>query len=229
VGREDADNQPFMDQMNAATAAALRQLGQWRGFAAKEVLSRQGEPGKSVLIVDSGVVKVTVAAAAGEEVVAGFYGRGELLGEVSALRGTRRSATVTGHCAGGLIEIPGDAFREFVWRHELFLVVLATAGQRLRRADMHRLSYAGDGVPSRVGSTLLDWAQRYGRLTDSGTEIDLRVSRHELAQVVLASEKTVDNVLTTLTRAGLITTGRRRFVVLDAAGLHRWVHDRARS
>jgi len=227
--RGGAASQPFMDHLDAAAGAELRRLGQWQEFRADQMLSRQGEPGTGVLLIDSGVVKVTVAATAGEEVVAGFYGRGELLGEVSALRRTRRSATVTGHRPGGLIQVPADTFRGFVWQHELFLVVLATASERLRRADMHRLSYAGHGVPRRVGSTLLDWAQRYGRFTDGGTEIDLRVSRRELAQVVLASEKTVDNVLTVLTRAGLIRTGRRRFVVVDAAGLHQWVHERARS
>lgn len=134
--------------------------------------------------------------------MAGFYGPGELLGEVSALRGTPRSATVTGRQPGGAIQVAASVFRDFVWSHELFVVVLATAGQRLRRADLHRLSYAGDDVASRVAWTLLDWAQRYGRITATGTEIDLRVSRHELAQVVIASEKTVDNVLITLTRPG---------------------------
>jgi hypothetical protein len=48
-----AESQPFMEQLDAATAAELRRLGQWSGFRAEQVLTRQGEPGDAVLIVDS--------------------------------------------------------------------------------------------------------------------------------------------------------------------------------
>jgi CRP-like cAMP-binding protein len=228
-GLHGRDGRPFIDHLDAATAGELRKLGQWRAFRAGQVLTRHGEPGKEALLVDSGIVKVTVTSPAGDEVVLGFRGRGELLGEVSALRGTTRSATVTGHQPGGVIEIAAPVFRRFIWlRPELFAVLLNAASQRLRQSDLHRLSYASDNVSRRVASTLLVWAHDHGRITEVGTEITLRASRRELAQWVIASEKTVDSVLADLTRAGLIRTGRRQFIVLDAAGLHRWVHDRER-
>jgi len=222
-------SQAFIGQLDAATARDLRGIGHWRAFRAGQVLTRHGEAGQAALIVDSGLVKVTMTSPTGDEVVLGFRGRGELLGEISALRGTARSATVTGHQAGGVIEIAATAFREFVWhRPELFAVLLNAASQRLRQADLLRLSYASGSVACRVGLALLEWAHDHGRITETGTEIILRASRRELAQWVIASEKTVDSALTELTRAGLIRTGRRRFVVVDAAGLHRWVHERER-
>lgn len=218
----------FFDRLDTATVQQLRRLGRQWDFATQQVLTRQGEPGDAVLIIDSGVVKVSVSSAEGDEVLLGLYGRGELLGEVSALTGACRSATVTGHLPGVATEIEAGRFRDFLeGRPDLLAAVLTPAAQRLRRADLHRLSYAGTDVGGRVASTLLEWANRHGTVADEGVVIAIRASRRELAQAVAASEKTVDDVLTLLTRARLVSTGRRRFVVLDMAGLHRWLHDRS--
>jgi CRP/FNR family transcriptional regulator, cyclic AMP receptor protein len=77
---------------------------------------------------------------------------------------------------------------------------------------------AEEDVTGRVVATLLSWAAEYGHATAEGVLIGLRASRRELAQVVGASEKSVDDVLTTLRRVGLVRTGRRRFVVCNAEG-----------
>lgn len=226
----DDDDRTFLDSLDRATTAGLVGLGRTRTFRGQEVLSRQGEPGDTVLIVLSGLVKVAVSSAAGDEVLLGIYGRGELLGEVSALSRAARSATVTGHAPGAVVEIPAARFRVFVAeRPHLLGAVLAPAAQRLRRADRHRLSYAGTDVGGRVASTLLGWAERHGEDSDEGVVIGVPASRRELAQAVAASEKTVDDVLTILSRAGLVRTGRRRFVLVDTDGLRRWRDDRTDS
>jgi CRP/FNR family transcriptional regulator, cyclic AMP receptor protein len=226
---DHVSDQPFIDRLEPGLAGELRRLGRWRPFSIGETLTKEGESGHTALIIDSGLVKVTTRSAPGDEVLLAFRGRGELLGEMSALRGTARSATATGHQRGGVIELAADTFQRFVWaRPQLFAALLDGTSQRLRRSDLQRLSYATNDVGTRVGLALLDWAQDHGKLTEAGTEITLRASRRELAQWVVASEKTVDHVLTQLTRAGLVSTGRRRFVVLDPLGLHEWTRGRGR-
>lgn len=221
-------DRPFVDRLDRRTAGELRGLGRRREFREQQVISRQGDRGDAILIIDSGLVKVSVASPEGKEVLLGLYGRGELLGEVSALQGTPRSATVTGHVPGTLTEITAARFGRFVTeRPEILGAVLAPAAQRLRKADMDRLSYVGTDVGGRVAVTLLLWAEQYGTPSREGIVIGVRASRRELAQAVAASEKTVDDVLTLLSRARLIRTGRRRFVLLDVDALSRWVHDRA--
>jgi CRP/FNR family transcriptional regulator, cyclic AMP receptor protein len=228
--RPPDNDRTFLDCLDPVMADRLVRLGRARAFRSEEILSRQGEPGDAVLIVLSGLVKVAVSSVDGDEVLLGIYGHGELLGEVSALHQAARSTTVTGHLPGEVVEIAATRFRAFVAeRPELLGAVLAPAAQRLRRADLHRLSYAGTDVGGRVVFTLLDWAERYGTTSEEGVVLGVRASRRELAQAVAASEKTVDDVLTVLSRARLIRTGRRRFVLLDTAGLRRWLRDRTAS
>lgn len=219
----DTGYRPFLDHLDPPSRAELYQRSRRDDFAADQIISHQGDVGDTAMIVDAGLVKVTVSSASGTEVLLGLYGRGELLGETSALHGCRRSATVVGHLPGRMLHIPARAFRTFLTTQPaLFGAVLATSASRLRHADHHRLSLAGHDVSARVAATLLSWAHQYGRRTDEGIEIGLRTSRRELAQSVVASEKTVDDVLTELRRAGVLRTGRRRFVVRDHAALARW-------
>ncbi|GAA3604437.1 hypothetical protein GCM10022223_20090 [Kineosporia mesophila] len=134
-----------------------------------------------------------------------------------------------GHEGGTLLKIPAPKFRQSALANpEMLIAMLAVVGRRLYQSDIQRLSYVSQDVPYRTASTLLQWAAQYGVETQEGIRIQLRTSRRELSQVVAASEKSVDDVLTILRRAGLVVTARRLFVVTDVAGLRRWLSERAR-
>lgn len=214
---------PFLDYLSAPAREQLYGQARRRPFGADELLSLQGDDADGALVVDSGIVKVTVSSANGSEVLLGLFGRGHLLGEMSTLQSTPRSATVVGHVPGVVLQISKQAFRSLLdAQPDLIGFVLAGANQRLLEADRHRLAYAAKDVSQRVALTLISWAREYGRADAHGIQIGLRASRRELAQIVVASEKSVDAALTSLSRAGLVRTGRRRFVVCDLAGLESW-------
>jgi CRP/FNR family transcriptional regulator, cyclic AMP receptor protein len=203
-------------------------LGREQAFRAQEIVSHQGSSPDTVFLLLSGVVKITALSSRGHEVILGFRAMGELLGEYSALHGLPRSGNVVGHDAGTLLRIPARRFRQCAFAHsEILAALLAVLGHRLQQSDIHRVSYAAHDVPYRTAATLLDWAVRYGVDSQDGVRIGLRVTRRELSQVVVASEKSVDDVLTMLRRAGLITTGRRLLVVTEIDRLRLWLKQRS--
>jgi CRP/FNR family transcriptional regulator, cyclic AMP receptor protein len=223
----NADALTFIGQLPPVVADAVASLGREQPFKAQEIVSHQGSPPDSVFLITSGIVKVTALSLSGREVILGFRAAGELLGEYSALHGSPRSGNVVGHEAGALLRISAQRFRQCAFAHpEIFAAMLTVSGQRLHQSDIHRVSYAAHDVPYRTAATLLDWATRYGVDTQDGVRIRLRVSRRELAQVIAASEKSVDDVLTTLRRSGLVTTGRRLLVVSDIERLRHWLRER---
>lgn len=180
------------------------------------------EPG-NVFLVESGSVKVYMISAEGTELILGFCGAGDLLCETSALEEIPRSTCGTGRLDGMVTEIPGAAFRSFVRNHpEAMSHVLSVVRHRLRDSDQERLSYASDSVGARVSRKLLSWAITYGKSEQGGKVVVRGFSRRELAQSVAAAEKTVDDVLVSLTAAGLISTGRLQFVLHDPSRLLSW-------
>ena len=84
------------DPLAPLQEVALRRIaasGVVRQFPKQTVLIHEGDVGDSLYIIVSGKVKVYASSAAGREVVLGFRGAGEYVGEMS-LDGSPRSASV---------------------------------------------------------------------------------------------------------------------------------------
>jgi CRP/FNR family transcriptional regulator, cyclic AMP receptor protein len=222
-GAFDRSAGPFAHRLTTAALEELRGAGHIRSFGVGQILFLDGERADDVFLIESGLVKVYVSSEDGVELILGLYGPGELLGEMAATGDGVRSATGMGHTAGAVLQVSGLRFRALLAAHPTIMsCVLSVVQQRLRTADRDRLSFLSDGVAARVANKLLYWAQNFGDVYEDGSIVITRFSRRELAQSVAASEKTVDDALSVLHGAGLINTGRRRFVVLDAPRLQQW-------
>src|SRR3954471_8594774 len=117
---------------------SLRKIGQSRWFTRGRYLIRPGAPSDDVLLIESGAVKVVLGAANGTESILGFYGAGELIGEMGVMSGRPRSASVIAHVDGSALHVPAKASRDLVEAdRQVLLLVNDTLERRLRSAD-HR-------------------------------------------------------------------------------------------
>ena len=85
-----------------------------RMHAGGEQIVRQGEPGASLYIVESGSAEVRYRGADGVEQQLAVFGPGDFFGEMSLLTGATRSATVTMLEEGRLIEIGKEMVEQFL-------------------------------------------------------------------------------------------------------------------
>src|SRR5919206_2602312 len=132
-------------------------------FGPGEVVFREGEPSRAVLLVHEGEVEVAKAGGA-VEVLLGAVGPGEFVGEMGVVEGRPRSATVRarGEVRGEMLE--RRLFLERVSRDpRLAFGVLLRLSERLHAAD-ERLADAvvrapdgthemapGDATPAAAG------------------------------------------------------------------------------
>jgi CRP-like cAMP-binding protein len=106
------------------------------GFRPGEVVFQQGESSTGVYYLRSGVAKVVVATPDGREITLGYAGPGETIGEMSALEGSSRSATVIAMEPVEAIFIARDAFREAISHTpEAAMRLLQLLVRRLRAVD----------------------------------------------------------------------------------------------
>jgi CRP/FNR family cyclic AMP-dependent transcriptional regulator len=182
-----------------------------------------GDDTGTVLLVRAGQAKVTLLDREGHEVILGFRGPGELLGELSAVDGEPRSASATALQPVVALGIPGDAFRGLLDRRpavaRTLLHVLAT---RLREGDRQRLEFAAYDVPGRLARHLVELAERFGEPSGEGIEIALALSQGELASWTSCSREAASKALATLRGLGWVDTRRRRIVVRDIDALRRY-------
>lgn len=93
-------------------------------FAAGDVIVTEGEPGQSVFILASGTVKVFVRTPEGHDAALCALGEGSFFGEMAALSGQPRSATVTAASPCDLLELDRTAVDRIVADHPHVRAVL---------------------------------------------------------------------------------------------------------
>lgn len=218
--RYEDDEIRFVDALDEAEWDWLRERGVVRTFPQSTILFHEHQPSDRVLFVLGGRVKVASISDDGRERVLAFRGPGEVLGELSAIDGRPRSATVTAVDEVQALAVPAADFRSFLERHpRTALFLLKALIGRLREADRKRVEFGATDTIGRVAARLLELAARYGRMTPAGVRIDLPITQEELAGWVGSSREGVNKALQTLKQLGWIDTERRSITVLDEAAL----------
>lgn len=182
---------------------------------------RAGDPADTAIILLVGVVKVHTHAADGAEVVLSLCGPGDLLGEVTAVRNARRSATATAIQPVSALVLSVPQVRSFLTAHpQATLALLDLALTRLHRADAHRLEFAAADTLGRVARRLLELAERFGEAREDGAiEVALAIPQEDIAAWSAASRESTARALRTLRELHLIESHRLRLTIVDVEGL----------
>jgi CRP/FNR family cyclic AMP-dependent transcriptional regulator len=212
----------FMARLDPADRDALTARARTRRWPAGASLFLEGERSSTVVVIASGRVKVFSLTEDGEEVVLAVRGPGAVLGELSAVDGRPRSASVAALEPVLAHVLQVEAFRDFLATHAAAAVaLLQLVVDRLRDADRKRAEFAAYDTPARVAQRIVELAERFGEPDENGTRITVALSQDELAGWVGASREAVAKALRTLRERGQLTTGRRTMTVLDLDGLRR--------
>lgn len=182
----------------------------------------QGEASDHIAIITAGIVKISAATASGKEALLGLRGAGELVGELAAIDGSLRSATVLALDRVQVRLVPAATFRHFLLAHpDALMAVLAAVVVRLRESDRHRLEFVDCDVPERVRLLLAELVGTHGRPDSDGVtvRIGLALSQQDIAGATGASREAVAKALRELREQGIVTTGRRQIAVRDLARL----------
>jgi CRP-like cAMP-binding protein len=199
----------------------VEQLGWVRAFAAGMVILRKSEASSHVILLRRGYAKVVCHADDGYQVVLGIRDPGDLVGELAALDGEPRSASVYAISDVDALVIPSGRFYGFVRAHpDTAMALHTTLSARLREADRYRTSAATEPVERRLAALLLDLGGRYGAPGPAGAIlIDLPLCQDELAGLLMTSRRTVGRALMNLRRTGVVRTGRRAIILREPGTL----------
>jgi CRP-like cAMP-binding protein len=215
---------PFLSQLTQEEIAELRSRAVTRHFARGATIMHQGEEPGRVLVIERGRAKVTVVTEDGSEVILAFREPGDMLGELSALGGARRVATVRAIEELDALAIAARDFDSYLEAQpRVALVILRVVIERLRDADRSQVEFAAHQTLSRVAGRLVELADRFGEPCDGGVLITLPISQEELASWSGASREATSKALRDLRELGAVETRRRNITVRDVDLLKRLV------
>ena len=212
----------FWEALAAPDAAALEARGMRRSFARGHAICHAGQVADRVLVLLAGRVKVTAPSASGREIVLAFHVPGELVGELAALDGGTRSASMVALEPVDVLALAPDEFRAFLDDHPAAaLALVRTLGRRLRDADVRLMEFATVDTLCRVDIRLVELCDRFGEPEGDHIDVALPLSQEELAGWACASLESVARALQTMRSLGWIETRRRAIRVLDIAAVRR--------
>jgi CRP-like cAMP-binding protein len=215
-------SETFLDALTDEEAADLHAAGRRRAYGPGVTLFHEGDDSGPVVVLLSGRAKVATLGGAGREAIIAVRGPGDLIGELSAIDGGPRSATVTTLEPTEALLVAGSAFAGFLERRgRIALVLLRMVSGRLRYADSQQAQFATQDVVGRVARRLLELGERFGVPENGRIEIELPLSQEELAAWTGSSREAVSKALQVLRTLHIVETGRKHITLLDADALRR--------
>ena len=208
--------------LDARERTSLRALAIARHYDRGDVLFHRGDDPGAAHVLLEGRAKVSLHSESGREILVSIAGPGELIGEIAAVAGRPRTATVRALDAVRSLALPADALRAAVRRSPaLAMVLLDVAADRLRAADDQRLEFAGHDVLGRVARRLVSLAEA-GTEAGDGVVLGVALSQEDLASWTAASREAVNRALAQLRGLGCLAGDRRRIVISDLDALSRY-------
>lgn len=215
-----AGDVPFLRQLTRTDAATLMSLVRRRRIDRHGAVLRAGSAGDDLVLLLAGRVKLIAFGSERREVVLAIRGPGELIGEMAALGGQRRTATAVAIEDAEVGFLSSEEFRGYLRDHPAAaLILIRMLVHRLSESTREVVDLATQDSVGRVAKRLLDLADDHGTETAEGTRIDLSLTQDELASWTGATRETVSRALRLMRRLGWISTGSRSITVLDAAAM----------
>lgn len=206
----------FMGGLGPGDREALAGLGTRHEYPPYDTVVAEGDRTTFAVVLLSGWCTVWTPTERGGRLILALRRAGEVVGDMAALDGRPRSASVStlGPVTG--LVVSGERFRRFLAsRPHANALMMSQLAERLRSADHERRALASMTVLQRLAERLVELADRTGRLENEAVTIRLPLAQHELAASVGSTREAVAKALRLLREQGLVRTGPGTLAVAD--------------
>lgn len=215
----DLDDLSRIDLFRNLTGTDLRRLGELlhrKTFPAGKSLMTVDQTGEVVYFILSGAVKVHIEQEDGTDVSISILGPGEIIGEMSALDQTNRSASVVTIEKTTLLWMDRETFRRCVMAIPALASDLAcTISSRLRSANEQIQSLAAVEVETRIARRIIAFAERYGQTLPNGDLlIPIRLTQTDIATLVGASREHTNKILVSYKDRGYLSVDHNYHITI---------------
>ncbi|XVQ12670.1 helix-turn-helix domain-containing protein [Spirillospora sp. CA-255316] len=153
----------FLAELTPDERADLESRGRFRDLERGAVLFREGEWSTWVAVLFAGRVKAYSDREHGGEALLDVRGPGALLGEVAAIDGLPRSATVATLEPARVLALTEEEFMSFLGAHgRVSILIMKMLCRRWRDADRRRVEFGMFDATGRVAQRLVELAERFG-------------------------------------------------------------------
>lgn len=196
---------PLFANLNPAAIERLNQTSWARQYPRGQVLTSEGDPGESLLVLEEGEIKISRFTLSGQEVVLRVAEAPYPFGELALIDGAPRSATVTALTDVSVRMVPRTTFLELLNAEpDAMMEVLKSMTAMIRMTNDRLSDFLFLDVPGRVAKWLLVRGTERGERRDGNLYVPFGLSQSELATVLSTTRVSINKALKTFEGQDLI-------------------------
>ena len=198
----------------------IEKLCGFRYYAAKEQVIDSQSESTDVYFVISGSVKVANYSISGRIIAFADLSAGSYFGELAALDGQPRSASVLGLSNGLLAVMPQETFVNILMGHPFIaLKLMRSLAQIIRTSTARIMDLSTLAANNRVHADMLRLAKKHLEIGNISAITPIPI-HSDIASRVSTSRETVARVLTDLAKKGIIERQKKSLLVKDVERLN---------
>lgn len=214
---------PVFEDLAPADLAAISQVTLERRYKKNMIIFMEGEPGEGFHYVKSGKVKIVKMSQEGREHIINILGPGEVFAEVLLFNPGPYPATAVAleDSVIGIIK-NNDLENVVAGNARIALHIIRVMSKKLLHAQMKIKTLALSDTFSRTAHVLIRLSQQYGRAVAGGVEIDLDMTRQDLANLIGTTRETVSRVLNAMRKDKVLRFADQKIIIADEKRLDRY-------
>ena len=198
---------------------------QWHRYESGNEIVRYHDHTSSVFFIVQGEIRVLYRAVSGREVILCDLPAGEIFGELTAIDGHARSATITARTSVLLASMSATDFKNLIYsNHQLIEVIFKRLTGQIRRLTERIYDYSTLTVRHRVQIELLRLAKDH-MMSPNVAVISPAPTQTEIANLVGTHREAVSRELSRLVKDKLVLRDGQDLHVLDISKLAEMVTD----
>lgn len=190
-------------------------------YARGQTIFAAGDPGSTVILIESGRVEVSITSITGRKSVLAHMGPGEVLGEIAALDGGMRSAdTVAANKVEGSVLSRDNVLAHVSERPEVARAVIVELCLKVRNAsEMFLTQSVIEGEP-RLARSMIRLFDKWGADGKDGTTLlTEKFSQQEIGEFSGLARENVNRQIKIWTEMGFLRQEDRQLVLVNREAL----------
>lgn len=211
---------PLLESLPPGRIHELVPHVQLREIPRRQVIYLPGDPGDLVYFINGGRVKCSKVTRDGKELTLAYRGAGQLFGELALLNAAPREEMAEAMKNAIITEMPCELMRQLLLSDAgLAFQFACVLGERRQALETKLEHLVFRDVPAKLAALLLELAAEYGVETEEGSQLGLKITHQEMANLIGSTRETISLTLAQFKKKGLINMNGRTVIVADDEGL----------
>lgn len=213
-------NCSLFQRLDEATLRRLEQHALVRQYERNAPIYLPTDAADGAFLLASGRVRICSNTPDGKQSILALINPGELFGELAVIQPGRREEQAEAAVISTVVCLAGDILRSLMEHStDVSLGITKLIGLRRQRIERRLRNLLFRSNHERLGHLLLELVEQYGRDTDDGVMLDIKLSHQELSAIIGVTRETVTHVLGEMQKSGLVRVSRQSIVIMNLKAL----------